>query len=127
MIVDTSVIVALAMREASREWIHAALAARGSERLRMSCVNIAETGMVLERCAPGSAAGLHKALAAIGIEPLDSDAQVVDAAVKARARFPLNFGDCFAYAHALLRQEALITLDDDFLATDLPSIVHPER
>jgi len=46
-------------------------------------------------------------------------------AIAARARFPLNFGDCFAYAHARLRKEPLITLDDDFLATDLEAVWHP--
>ncbi len=62
-----------------------------------------------------------------GIERLDLNAATVRLAVEARARFPLNFGDCFAYAHAKLRHEALITLHDDFLKTDLVDLIHPAR
>jgi len=34
-------------------------------------------------------------------------------------------GDCFAYRHARLRGEALIKLDSDCLAPDLPGVLHP--
>jgi ribonuclease VapC len=66
------------------------------------------------------------ALAALGIEPLEAAREVVRQAIAARSAFPLNFGDCFAYAHARLRGEALITLGDDFLRTDLPLVLHPD-
>lgn len=125
MIVDTSVIVALADEEPTVEWIRGTLDARADEVLRMSWVNIAECGMVLERAVSGASARLEGALAALGIEVLESDFTVLRAAIDARSRFPLNFGDCFAYAHARLRNEALITLDDDFLATDLGTVLHP--
>lgn len=125
MIVDTSIVVALAADEASASWIRSTLDAHPGETLRMSWVNIAECGMVLERAAPGTAAMLETALAAIGIEPLDASFSVLRVAIDARTRFPLNFGDCFAYAHARARNEPLITLDDDFLSTDLDAILHP--
>jgi ribonuclease VapC len=96
-----------------------------TEPLRMSWVNIAEAGMVLERAAAGAAHRLEAALAAIGIEPLDCGQEVVRHAIAARSAFPLNFGDCFAYAHARLSGEPLITLDEDFLRTDLPRVLHP--
>lgn len=126
MIVDTSIVVALAARESSSAWIHRTLQAMPSEPLRMSWVNIAEVGMVLERASPGAAQHLEAALAAIGIEALEAGREVVQQAIAARSAFPLNFGDCFAYAHARLRGEALITLDDDFLRTDLPAVLHPQ-
>lgn len=125
MIVDTSIVVALAAREPSSAWVHRTLNAMPSEPLRMSWVNIAEAGMVLDRASPGSARHLEAALAAIGIEALEAGREVVLQAIAARSAFPLNFGDCFAYAHARLRGEALITLDDDFLRTDLPKVLHP--
>lgn len=68
---------------------------------------------------------MDDALAAIGIEALEAGREVVQQAIAARSAFPLKFGDCFAYAHARLRGEALITLDDDFLRTDLPKVLHP--
>ena len=39
----------------------------------------------------------------------------------------LNFGDCFAYAHALARGEALLFVGDDFTHTDVPSALLDPR
>lgn len=125
MIIDTSIVVALAAREPSSAWIRRTLDAMPAEPLRMAWVNIAEAGMVLERAARGTASRLEAAMAAIGIEPLESGQAVVRQAIAARFAFPLNFGDCFAYAHSRLRGEPLITLDDDFLRTDLARVLHP--
>lgn len=83
--------------------------------------------MVLERAAGGTSVELEAALTALGVEALEADYQILGAVIRARSRFPLNFGDCFAYAHASLRREPLITLDDDFLSSDLPTVLHPER
>ena len=127
MIVDTSIVVALAASEPSCDWIRKTLGGRPHERLRMSWVNIAEAGMVLERAAKGASAGLEAGLSALGIEPIEADYELIGTAVSARERFPLNFGDCFAYALARIRDEPLITLDSDFLATDLPVVLHPNR
>lgn len=52
-------------------------------------------------------------------------------AVEAAARFgkivghraDLNFGDCFAYAHAQARSEPLLFVGDDFTHTDVPSVL----
>lgn len=127
MIVDTSIVVALAAGEPSTAWITRTLAQHPDEPLMMSWVNIVETGMVLERAAKGSAALLEAGLQAAGIEPVDIDLAVVRAAIQARSAFPLNFGDCFAYAHARVTGQSLITLDDEFLHTDLPRVLHPTR
>ncbi len=127
MILDTSVVVALAADEPACAWIHETLDEHPREHLRMSWVNIAEAGMVLERAAGGASAQLEAALAALGVEPLEADFPLLQAAIAARSRFPLNFGDCFAYAHARLRGEALLTLDADFLSTDLPVVLHPKQ
>lgn len=125
MIVDTSIVVALAAEEASTDWIRRTLDEHPAEALRMSWVNIAECGMVLERAAPGASADLERALAALGVEALEVDFPLLRFAISARSRFPLNFGDCFAYAHSAARGEALLTLDDDFLSTDLETVLHP--
>lgn len=54
-------------------------------------------------------------------------------AVEAAARFgkivghraDLNFGDCFVYAHAQARGEALLFVGDDFTHTDVRSALRP--
>ncbi|HRO59358.1 MAG TPA: type II toxin-antitoxin system VapC family toxin [Burkholderiaceae bacterium] len=127
MIVDTSIVVALAAAEPSRDWIRRTLENHPRERLRMAWVNIAEAAMVLERASKGASAGLEAGLTALGVEPIEADYETIGAAIAARERFPLDFGDCFAYALARTRGEALITLDADFLATDLQVVLHPAR
>lgn len=42
---------------------------------------------------------------------------------KGRHPAGLNFGDCFAYALAKVRDEALLFKGDDFSKTDLPPIM----
>ena len=44
---------------------------------------------------------------------------------KARLRFPLNLGDCFAYALAQTEHCPILTLDSDFKRLDC-RIVRPE-
>ncbi len=127
MIVDTSIIVAIALNEPTLAWIGAQFKGVMQGEARMSWVNIAEAGMTLNKSVLQRDLALGPLLAQSGIVPLDIDNEIVELAIAARARFPLNFGDCFAYAHARLRDDALITLDADFLKTDLPRIFHPDR
>ncbi|MBX6322183.1 MAG: type II toxin-antitoxin system VapC family toxin [Rhodospirillaceae bacterium] len=125
MIVDSSIIVALALGEPSSRWITRTIDSHPHQVLRMSWVNIAEAAMALRRENPAAPAALETLLAQASIEPLAPGWDVVHAAVEARARFPLHFGDCFAYAHAARRQEPLLTLDSDVLKTDLAAVLHP--
>ena len=127
MIVDASIVVALVFKEPSIPWISKVLAQRPHDRLQMSWINIGEAGMALRRTSMLLAQSLEPALARSGIEPIDMDHDVIRVASEARTRYPLNFGDCFAYAHASLRKQALLTLDSDFLKTDLPEVLHPDR
>ena len=48
-----------------------------------------------------------------------------ETAAGARLRFPLNPGDCFAYALANHEECSLLTLDNDFRKTDL-NVVLPK-
>lgn len=127
MIIDTSIIVALSLGEPITGWIEAIIERSPRPRLRMSWVNVAEVSMVLARSNSRSIDMLEPKLAGLGIEMLDADHDVVRTATEARLRFPINFGDCFAYAHARLRSEPLLTLDADFLKTDLAEVLHPKR
>jgi ribonuclease VapC len=127
MILDASVVVELVLRAPHATWIAGTLDGFPRETLRMSWVNVAEASMALARDNPAIGDELEPALMAMGIEFIEADHAVVRVATEARSRFPLNFGDCFAYAHARLREEALLTLDADFLKTDLKSVLHPRR
>lgn len=125
MILDASIVLALVLKEPSAPWVLGELSSRSGEVMRMSWINIAEAGMVVARVKAGAADALQTTLARVGIEPLTLESAVVGLAIEARSRFPINFGDCFAYAHARLLNEPLMTLDKDFLKTDLPHILHP--
>jgi ribonuclease VapC len=48
-------------------------------------------------------------------------------AAAARLRYPLNLGDCFAYALAKAEGCPLLALDDDFRKTDIELIAPPRR
>jgi ribonuclease VapC len=127
LIVDASIILALVFREPTTPWIARVLLQHPHDRLHMSWVNIAEAGMALLKKSLPLAQSLQPALASARIKPIDLDHDVVRIASEARIRFPINFGDCFAYAHASLRAEPLLTLDADFLKTDLAEVLHPDR
>jgi len=127
MIIDSSVVVALAVREPLSQWISTTLAGYPDEDLFMSWVNVAEASIAVARESVQASEALEPTLVALGIELLDTDFSIVQVVTEARYRFPINFGDCFAYAHAKLRNELLLTLDADFLKTDLERVLHPKR
>ena len=126
MIVDASIILALGLREPTVPWVLSTLSGFRLEPLRISWVNVAEVGMALRRKAQQDTTALEALLERARVTPLDIDRDTVIAAIEAKGRFRLNFGDCFAYAHARLRRERLVTLDADFLRTDLEGVVHPD-
>ena len=126
MIIDASIVVALALQELSCPWIAKVIADR-RERLRISWINVTEAGIILQRENVLAGQVLESLLHRSGMEPLDIDWHIARAAMDAGRRFPLHFGDCFAYAHASVRDETLLTLDSDFLKTDLSDVLHPSR
>jgi ribonuclease VapC len=54
---------------------------------------------------------------ALDIVPVDR--ALAGAAAQARLRYPINLGDCFAYALAKSRGMGLLTLGTDFGKTDV--------
>jgi len=91
--------------------------------LRMSTVNLAETLILLEDRQPQLASRLKSTLLNSSIRFVAPDSQTAIVAATARIQFPLNLGDCFAYALARSEGCPLITLDRDFLATDIKVIL----
>lgn len=126
MVLDASALIAVFLAEPGEAWVQARLRENNDAPFRMSWVNAAEVGMSCERKGKGGGRAAFDGLRRLGVEMLQPDFDILALAVEARRDFPLNFGDCFAYAHAKLLDEPLLTLDADFLKTDLPAVLHPD-
>ena len=125
MIVDSSAIVAVLLKEPGHERLRDQLAA--AQQVSTGAPTVVESSMVL--CSRLGHAG--KTLLARFLQ--EAEIQVVefgpdhwtvaaDAYVaygKGRHPAGLNFGDCMTYAVAKLAGEPLLCLGDDFPATDL--------
>lgn len=124
MVVDTSIIVCIVLAEPMAAWAAAQLdGTKGA--LKMSTVNLAEALIVVEYRRPTAAASLQNLLTNTPIEFIAPATQHAYIAAQARKRYPLNLGDCFAYALAVTENLPLLTLDTDFRAVDMPVILPP--
>jgi ribonuclease VapC len=121
MILDTSAVLAVAFREPSAARVLDEVSRAG--QVMMSTVNLAETLIVFRERKPDTFAELFNELLDSGVQFIAPDRAQAELAASARHRFPLNFGDCFAYALAKTQNAPLLTLDSDFRATDIPVIV----
>jgi ribonuclease VapC len=108
VVLDSSALIAVWLMEPGRDWVQARLR-QNDAGLRMSWVNAAEVGMSCERKLRGGGQVALEELRRFRIELLQPDFDVMTLAVHARRKFPLNFGDCFAYAHAKLLDGPLLT------------------
>jgi ribonuclease VapC len=117
MVVDTSVLLAAVFNERHGAWAVEQLQLhRGS--LRMSTVNYAETLILIEDRQPQHIGEIREALRTSGIRFVPPTRRQAETAAHARLRYPLNLGDCFAYALAAEEQCPILTLDRDFRKTD---------
>mgnify|MGYP000511511829 CR=1 FL=1 len=122
MILDTSILLAIYFNEPMGLWALDQLE-RAGEPLQMSTVNLTETLILLRDRNKSGFAKLRERLFQEPIKyvpPSTSQAQI---AAEARLKFPINLGDCFAYALAHESKEALITLDEDFIKTDITVLI----
>lgn len=125
MIVDSSAIVAVLLREADGDYFANKLAV--TPRIRMSAATYVEVSIVMENKG-GSRAGyeLDDLIAKTEIEISPFTQEQAEAARIAWRRFGkgnhparLNFGDCFSYALAKTTGEPLLFKGDDFSQTDI--------
>ncbi len=125
MVVDSSALIAMILREEER-FIFDDLVLQ-TPTVVMSVVSVVETAIVLmnKRREP-EAARLDETLDALRIEVREVDLEQGNLAWQAFARYgrgrspaSLNFGDCFAYALAKSRGAPLLFKGDDFLQTDI--------
>ena len=131
MVIDTSALLAILLNEPERPSFIDAMEAADARHL--SVASFVEASMVIE--------GRH---GAEGIRDLDRFLQYADVELapvnqeqgklareafrrfgKGRHPARLNFGDCFGYALATARGEALLFKGDDFSLTDVVRAIAP--
>jgi ribonuclease VapC len=88
-------------------------------------VNYVESLIILADRKGISIGKAHEPLIALKLEILDISLQDCLAAAEARLRFPLNLGDCFAYAAAKERGMPLLAVDSDFDKSDIQLALDP--
>lgn len=122
MVIDTSALLAIYFNERQALWLLAQLES-DEPGLKMSTVNLAECLILLRDRNPSGYPKLEERLLGEPIRfvaPSSSQARI---AAQARFRFPINLGDCFAYALAKETDEPLLTLDRDFRRTDIKVLI----
>lgn len=127
MIVDSSAIIAIVLREPGWQDLVSKLAAAASPAV--AAPTLAETGLVLTAKIGRRASGvLSRFLQEAGLTVIPFADGHWRTAVEAYTRFgkgrhpaSLNFGDCLTYAVAQLAGQPLLYVGDDFSKTDLPA------
>lgn len=126
MIVDSSALVAILTAEAERDSFVAELSAASS--VGMSAATYLEAAIVIDSGRnPVVSRQFDDLLAALDVEvcPVTADqARVARAAYRDFGKGSghpagLNYGDCFSYALAKVRDEPLLFKGDDFVHTDV--------
>lgn len=125
MILDSSVIVAISLREPGHEELVSKL--RSADSLGIGAPSLTEAGMVLSsRLGVEPQALLDRFLRDFGVVPVVFGEQHWREALEAFRRFGkgrhpagLNFGDCLSYATAKLADHPLLFVGGDFPRTDI--------
>lgn len=133
MIVDTSAIIAIFLNESIAPRVIMALE-QSTTRLSISATAMVEAATVMRsRGGIATSADFDQLLLQyeIDVEPVtEHQARVARNAYERYGRgsgskAKLNFGDCFAYALALERNEPLLFVGNDFTHTDIRSALEP--
>jgi ribonuclease VapC len=131
MVIDTSAIIAILLREPEAAGLAHAIETT-TPRL-LSAASLLEASMVIET-RKGEAAGreLDLFIYRAGIEIVAIDHEQAEVARIAwrkygKGRHPagLNYGDCFSYALAKVSGSPLLFKGDDFNHTDIKSVMAP--
>jgi ribonuclease VapC len=129
MVIDTSALLAILQNEPERRFFNEAVEAAESRVL--SAASLLETSMVIEsRYGAEGVRDLDHWLSRAKPEVVAFDAEQAEIARRAFSRFGkgrhpagLNYGDCFSYALARMRDEPLLFKGDDFSRTDISPAV----
>ena len=104
--------------EKAGPWVLDQLQANSGD-LAMSTVNYAEVLILVQDRQPNAYAEIREAIETSSIRLIAPTQRHAEIAAAARLRYPLNLGDCFAYALAKDEDRPLLTLDRDFRRSDL--------
>jgi ribonuclease VapC len=124
MIVDSSALVALVNAEPEADTFLELISA---SRVRTSVATWLETCLVVDSRSPAHARRFDELVEALRLELVPVGVEHARLAREAHRRFGrgsgsrarLNYGDCFAYALAVLTGEPLLFKGDDFRHTDV--------
>ena len=125
MILDSSALVAIALRERGHEQLRECAIA--GDRNAVGTPTLVETGVVLHgRIGAIARTALERLIADMELQPIPFTERHWPIALRAFARYGkgrhpagLNLGDCFTYATAAVAGEPLLCVGDDFAQTDL--------
>ena len=126
MVIDTSAILAILLREPERRSFVEAI--ESADSTRMSVASFVESSIVIEsRYGAEGLRDLDRFISRADIQLISVDQEQGQLARSAYSRFGkgrhragLNYGDCFSYAAAISFSEPLLCKGDDFLHTDVP-------
>ncbi len=124
MVVDTSALLSVVLHEALGDWVAEQLNSSATP-CRMSAVHYTETLILVNDRRRALLPPLQEQLQRTPIEFVSVTPTQAEIAAEARAKYPLNLGDCFAYALAKDLDLPLLTLDRDFRRTDVRLVVQP--
>jgi len=125
MVIDSSALIAILETEPEAEQLAEAIE---QDQVRLiSAASVLETSIVIENRrgeGGGKALDLLMEKIAIKINPVTAEHALIACQAyrdfgKGRHPAKLNFGDCFSYATAKLRCEALLFKGNDFNQTDI--------
>ncbi len=133
MIVDTSALLAVLLQEDNATAFADEIA--GASDCRMSAASFLEAAIIIDAKGDAVASRQFDAFvraAGIAIEAVtEVQAQIAREAYsnfgKGNHPASLNFGDLFAYALALSKQDSLLYKGDDFSKTDIECALHGSR
>jgi ribonuclease VapC len=132
VIVDSSALTAVLLRQPEHEWLVDQLSR--SSAVGVGTPTLAKTGIVLTaRLGVRGRTLLVRLVEEAGLIVIPFGEQHARLAIDAYRRFGkgrhparLNFGDCLTYATAKLAEDPLLCLGDDFAKTDLQVVSKAE-
>jgi ribonuclease VapC len=122
MVLDTSALMAVLFEETHARWVASKLTEYAG-RTKMSTVNLAEALILIRDRQPALYDKLEADILSSGVVFVAPDAPQARIAAAARLDYPLNLGDCFAYALAVTENDTILTLDRDFTKTNRPCLI----
>ncbi len=123
MVIDTAILLCIFFNEEHSLWAEDQLEKHHSS-LRMSTVNLTEVLILLQDRQPQFFEKIREELLSSNLRFVAPTVTQAEKAAEARLQYPLNLGDCFAYALAAEEGCPILTLDKAFLKTDA-SVVTP--